>query len=39
MMDCNTVQAFLDAGGIVAVVFIFAMLEIFRLKNDKTPPP
>jgi len=37
MMDCNTVQAFLDAGGIVAVVALFVMLEIFRMKQEKPP--
>jgi len=35
-MDCNTVQAFLDAGGIVAVVALFVMLDIMRMKNK--PP-
>jgi len=36
-MDCNTVQAFLDAGGIVAVVALFVMLEAIRMKQNKPP--
>jgi len=30
--ECNTVQMFLDAGGIVVIVFLFIARDFFRWK-------
>lgn len=34
MTDCETVKAFLDAGGIIAVVFIFVLRDMVRVRAN-----